>query len=343
MHNLMTVGEKVAMAYRAEAPWHGLGTKLSDGCSLDDAIRAAVLDYVVSLAPMFLSDGRIVDSRQAVLRDGQDIIGTVGPGYACVQNRAAFDVVNVLVEGGDMMVETAGALGRGEVAWLLLKNHSEILVGGTDKVLPYLLVVTSHNGTRGVQGIPTAIRVVCNNTLNMVKERTAFSIRHTMSAVDKIKEAKTLMARFASAKTQAELNYTKMANRTMGIDALIEYWGEVFPVAKQVADDESRAVVAELLTPGGTDVAKDLLASRDDKSTNEERQEACEYLLQKSGLGNTVWGAYNAVTEYVDHVYVSRQDGTPKKNGAQSALFGGGAVIRNTAWKAAMDLVNGKN
>ena len=47
--------------------------------------------------------------------------------------------------------------------------------------------------------------------------------------------------------------------------------------------------------------------------------------------GKTYWSAYNAITEYVDHVSVLRQDGKLKKTGSMSAIFGQGAMVKREA------------
>jgi len=329
-HNLATIKGKVAMAYHGESPWHKLGEKIPQGASILEVLRLAHLDYDVTLAPLFLADGRAVE-RSAVLRDGQDILGTVGPGYEPVRNAEAFSIVTTLAEEGGLRVETAGALGQGETAWLMLRNGVDIQVRPGDVVKPYLLVATSHDGTRGIQAVPTGVRVVCQNTLHMVHDRAVISLRHTKSVRDKIDEAKRILGRFARAQEQAAETYQAMVNTPMTLDALTTYWATVFPSAKAEGSEDSRAVVAELLGNRGE--------SKTDRV--QERRETVAWLLDhgRGAAGATVWGAYNAVTEFVDHVYVSRANGDYRTAGAQSALFGGGAVIRDKAWVAAVDLV----
>lgn len=343
-HNLAVIRGKVAMAYNGASPWHRLGTKLNGtGETLASSLEAASLNYQVSLAPMYLADGRKVDCRQAVLRDESIILGTVGKGYTVSQNAEALGVVEVLIGEGGMTIETAGALGEGEVAWLMLKNHSDIKIG-SDIVKPYLLVKTSHDGTSGVSAVPTAVRVVCQNTLNMVKDRATISVKHTQSIKDKLAEAKRILGSFGKAKAEAERLYSAMASTPLSLAQLADYWQEVFPGKVKNEAEESRAIVDEWLNGESRNVVAGMLRNRGDEKADpiEERRDMVAYLLNngKGAAGETVWGAYNAVTEFVDHVYVSRQDGTYRTHGAQSALFGGGAQIRDRAWTKALEYVN---
>ena len=312
-HNLAEIRGKIAMAYQGESPWHKLGTVLPAGVTVEDAIRRAHLDYAVSLAPLYLGGGQLVDCRQAVLREGTIILGTVGPGYEVVQNPAAFGIVEALVGEGGMTLETLGALGQGETAWMLLRNGTEIQVREGDTVKPYLLVCTSHDGTRAITAQPTAIRVVCQNTLSMVRDRATIAVRHTASVRDKLDEAKRILARFGKAKEEATETYQAMADMPLSPDALEAYWATCIQKAANMdLVDERRAMLSHLAMAG------------------------------KGAGGATVWGAYNAVTEYTDHVYVSRRDGTYRTHGAQSALFGGGRILRDRAWDAALALI-GRN
>jgi hypothetical protein len=44
-----------AIAYVGETPWHGLGTELRAGCSVEQWTEAAGLDYVVERSPVLFN------------------------------------------------------------------------------------------------------------------------------------------------------------------------------------------------------------------------------------------------------------------------------------------------
>lgn len=364
-HNLARdAAGAVRMAYRGESPWHRLGAIGPEHGTVEQWVEAARLNYKVGLAPLYLSGstGMIeCPIRQAIIRDGDvtAVLGTVGMGYEPIQNADAFGIVGDLIDLGKMEIETAGALGKGETAWMLLKNGQEIEVRSGDAVKPRLLVVTSHDGTRSLQAIPTAVRVVCQNTLNAVRDRAALNIRHTSSAGERIKTAQAILADYGRTMETTAAQYRAMAAKDLQADDIRQYLATVFPKPKTsqapaAPQGVGADLVAELLgidaTTGATvpvnvRVSADQMglmgvplhvANVNGKDSVEDRRDAVEYLIDNgSSNGRTAWGAYNAVAEYVDHVYVARADGSPRLNGAASALFGSGAAMKARAWDAA--------
>ena len=76
----------------------------------------------------------------------------------------------------------------------------------------------------------------------------------------------------------------------------------------------------------------------------QEIHETVAFLFE-NGRGNqlqkvrgTAWAAYNAVTEYIDHVGTVTGKGELRKGAALSALFGPGAAIKDRAFEAALAL-----
>ena len=67
--------------------------------------------------------------------------------------------------------------------------------------------------------------------------------------------------------------------------------------------------------------------------------------LFEHGKGNddpsvkgTVWTAFNAVTEYVDHYRTARSKDNEREARAKSLLFGSGQAIKQAAWDQALVL-----
>jgi phage/plasmid-like protein (TIGR03299 family) len=340
-HNLATAGDKVLLAYRDRVPWHHLGHSMTDEESrdYDAAVRAAGLDYGVAVQPMYLRDGREVPQRRAVLRvDTQAILGTVGSDYVAVPNAEALGVGRGLIEHYHYMVETAGALRAGERAWMLLTAGETHDVAPRDSVRCYVLLMTTHDGTTKISARPVRRRVVCENTLDMALaegNQAYVAVSHRGSVKERLAEARLLLERLETDNQRAVATYRDMAARPLSLDELTAYWQTVFPHPQPDAADESRAVVADLL----------LRREEERPDRVQERRDAVAWLLDNgagselAGAGQTVWGALNAVAEWVDHVYPSRRDGSLRQNGAASALFGQGARVRQRAHAAAVALV----
>lgn len=114
------------------------------------------------------------------------LLGVVGESYQPIANEACFDLVDRVVGGMGASYETAGSLRNGKQVFLLAKcpNDLQIL---DDKIRPYLLLSTAHDGSGALEVKLTMIRVVCNNTLSVaVADQSTATVRvkHTKGNVD---------------------------------------------------------------------------------------------------------------------------------------------------------------
>ena len=319
------------MAYQGETPWHQLGQRISEETArdLDLSMAAAGLDYSVSKSPMFLEDGRKVPNRQAIIRDDDhEVLGTASDSYTLIQNKAAFGVFGPAMAEHGLEVAAAGALGKGERAWMLFRLGVDIEPVPGDKVAGYGVALTGHDGSSSFQFRPTPIRVVCQNTLDAavgggtVKGRI-FGIHHTSGSKSAVRQAKAIVSKVIEGMKETGETFTAMANRNMTPEETIEYINRVFPAADdskistQLKD--RRRAVADLVWHG---VGAELAGS--------------------TAEGTTAWAVYNAVGEYIDHVLPGQRASRTVTGGAAanvSALFGSGAAFKLDALKAARELV----
>lgn len=323
-HNLATINGRVSFAYQNSTPWHGLGERVASLTSVDAAITAGNLDWTVGLSPMFLADGRQVPDRRAVIRDTDAaILGTVGSRYTPIQNREGFGVLDEACRRHGVTIETVGALGQGERVFMLAKLPTDITVGDGDDVRGYFLLSMAHDGTGSFYGRPTPIRVVCQNTLNAAVRANVpdvIRLRHTKSAPQQIKQAETLVTTMIAALEQTGETFATLAAKRLSAREVQQYIARVFPLPAGETQPSGvlrnkRDAVAELVRVG---VGADLAGARGDGST-------------------TVWGAYNAVTEYFDHVRPASTSNVTAAN--TSALFGSGYDAKVQALEFARELV----
>ncbi|HEV8003906.1 MAG TPA: DUF932 domain-containing protein [Planctomycetaceae bacterium] len=152
-HELAETSGKKAMVYVGETPWHGLGTRLDNPATAEEAIDAADLNYDVALTPMTTIDGQPIPDRRAVVRsDSSSVLGVVGKSYQPVQNRQCFGFLDAVVGDGRLRYHTAGALGQGERVWMLAKLPDEIRVKDSDDVTEqFLLLSNSHDGSSSLR------------------------------------------------------------------------------------------------------------------------------------------------------------------------------------------------
>lgn len=179
-----------SLFYTRVEPWHGMGIRVEDSPTSEDAIRLAGLDWNVEQREMFLADGSKVPDVFANVRDNDNrVLGVVGNRYSIVQNSEAFSFTDSLI-GEGCQYETAGSLRDGKQIWLLAHLPEAIQIAGDD-VMPYLCFTNTHDGTGSVKVFTTGIRVVCNNTLNQALKsaKRTWSVRHTGSIETKLKVA----------------------------------------------------------------------------------------------------------------------------------------------------------
>jgi phage/plasmid-like protein (TIGR03299 family) len=333
-HDIATIDGQNAIAWQGGTPWHQLGTRIRGGNNIDQAVELARLGYVVELCEMVLADERImVDGFKATIRresDGKIVqLGVVGDSYRVVQNSAAIEVLRPLVESFGYTVECAGALGRGERAFMLLRMGDQTIqpVAGDD-VRGYLLMYWSHDGSTGIHVMFTPIRVVCQNTLNaaIAGGKAVISIRHTASADANLDQAAAVVRKLGAHMAATGETFAQLAAARVAPEALAAYVDGLI-----VSDEPSKApssiivgrreTVLKLIHYGkGAAMANQLVDTRDGSAS--------------------LWAAYNAVTEYVDHVRPAEAQspaGVSRAN--MSALFGGNAQLKLLALQAARQLV----
>lgn len=198
---------------RKERAWHGLGTVYDRPLTALEALQGAHADFEVGLQPMVgvtpelleqINNGQfinasilkdlLIDGHRATMRlDHNEVLGVVSDSYGVVQNKHAFDFVDMLTTGelgGETAtIESAGMLGRGERVFITAKFPEPIRMAGKDDLIDmYVVFTTSHDGTGAVTCMVTPVRVVCNNTLNMALQNNSgkISMRHTSHVLDRL-------------------------------------------------------------------------------------------------------------------------------------------------------------
>lgn len=316
-HNLNKTNGKHSMMYVREVPWHKLGTKLDKPATAAEAIEAAGLGFTVKKIPLrTVSMSLPVPGHFATMRiDTFDILGVVGSRYVPIQNTDAFSTFDTLVGEGEAIYHTAGALGKGERIWILAKLPDYIRVNGNDLVEKYLLLTNTHDGSEVVRVKLTPIRVVCKNTLTIALwgAEEEVRIRHTQQAELRLKEAHRILG--LTNKLYADLVqiFNRMSAKHLTGEMFRDYVKEIFPDLPGLEPSSYRSKVREKLaeiaeTGKGADLAR-----------------------------GTLWGAYNAVTEYIDHYRIPNADQSAR---LKSIWFGSGSLIKKQAFRSAIGMLN---
>lgn len=310
------------MMYVGDKPWHGLGKRLDNAATAEEAIKAAGLDWEVHKEPIYLRNGTTpIPKHHAIVRKDQGLpLGIVGDRYAPLQNRSAFSFFDAIVGLKEAIYHTAGALGQGEIIWILAKLNGVVRVVGDDVTEKYLLLTNRHDGGGAVQILWTPIRVVCANTLSMAlsreDEELHTSLRHTRSLglkVEGVRQALGIInAKFdifgSTAKKFASVQLTTQVWRS--------YLQRLNLAPKPDQEDRAKDNASKLM--------EEVSALFERGRGNDMR-----------GVKGTLWGGYNAVIEYTDYL---RNCKGSIENRTKSLLFGSGAVLKRQAWLEALAL-----
>jgi phage/plasmid-like protein (TIGR03299 family) len=285
-----------------EPAWHGLGKVLQQPPTTAQAIAEAGLDWEVLEHPVFrLKDGEYqeIEGHKTLVRSSDErVLGVVTKHYHPLQNIDAFRWFDFLLHEGDASLEAAGSLKNGRRVWVLAKlNHAESEVTDGDEVRPYLLLHNSHDGSTAVWIQFTPIRVVCWNTLSFAAE----------SRREDEANFKAIRLRHSSSMNE-QLNIAQ----------------NVLNLSQQTVE-RLESYVSELLN------IRDL--------ENLHRKKSWDQILEnfQGGRGNqgqTVWDAYNGVTEWIDY-----HRGRSAATRLESAWFGDGANLRQKAHEVALAMI----
>jgi phage/plasmid-like protein (TIGR03299 family) len=285
------------MMYVGQTPWHGLGKKVDQAPSIEEAIILAGLDWKVKVEQLQTKEGEKVESYITRRESDKRILGVVGSRYHPLQNKEAFNFFKPFVEQG-CTIDTAGSLKSGQKVWMLAKIGSDPLkITKEDVVEKYLLLSNSHDGTTSVRVGFTPIRVVCNNTLSMAHGSDK-------SQLIRIHHTKSVQANLEAIQETINIANQRFETTAEKYRALLK---------KQVNKKDIEKFVHQVFFPQVVDFKADDLSARQLNAYNEMNNTITR--LFERGRGNdmqsvkgTYWALYNGVTEYLSYEANKDQD-----------------------------------
>lgn len=315
-----------AVFVTGEPAWHRLGRVIETAATSSEAIKLAGLDWHVEQFPVraFNPDTDqqfgCPDTVANVRTDTNAVLGVVSTGYHVFQNASAFDFMDNIVGDKLAMYETAGSLKGGRRVWLLARIPKEYRAGSEDLIKPYVLLVNTHDGSGALRMIPTTVRCVCQNTVNLALGRAGsegLAIRHHPSLEKRVAEARQKLG-IISARFDA-------------FDRELHAMLATTPTGRQVDD-----YFQTLLPPATTDRAtknRDAVLGTLYANYDNERNTL-------PGVKHTAWGLYNSVSEWADHQRRVRGGNELARieNRLHSNWFGSSNRIKQVAYHSALEL-----
>ena len=310
--------EVETMAYTGQVPWHGIGSQLAPGQSIEVWRERAGMNWSLEEAEVrfVAEDGdqhpaRAFPGQKVLYRsDTKRPLAVVSKRYQVVQPREILDFYRDLTRHSGFELETAGVLRGGRKLWALARTGQGVALKGQDQVNGYLLLATACDGTLATTAQFTSVRVVCNNTLQIaVGDRVgAIKVPHRSA--------------FDADKVKSQLGIT-----VAGWESFVERMRVLCDTP--VDPDSADALLRRLLTYQ--------TANGGGEAVNEQAVTKVRALFNGEGRGSalktskgTAFGLLNSITEYVDH----HRRAQSTENRLDAAWFGQGAQTKLQAWNA---------
>lgn len=323
------IGRKDNMMYveTEGKPWHGLGTPVPEAATSAEAFEAAQMDWKVDMVPVFtrtvspdhaLAQWAEIKGKKAARRsDTEEVFGVMSDSYRPLQNIEAFEFMDKLAASGEMKYHTAGSLFNGRKIWLLAKLPGTIQVAG-DSIEKYILLANTHDGSGSLIVQFTAVRVVCNNTMQFALGggEQKFKTRHTTNIMSRVDKAVDLLGLSEVYFNDLGRQATTLVNKPMRDSEFVSMTRKLFDMEGVKWDDLQRPQQEKVLT------LQDLFHNGDGNE------------------GLSAYDALNAFTQYVDHESIlgrnlstlNNHDVNVQEKRLDSAWFGGGAGLKQAAW-----------
>jgi phage/plasmid-like protein (TIGR03299 family) len=314
-HDLETHNGEVAFALRGAPAWHGLAnrifsqdeivdttTMMSESKTANWNVRLESIENHIPNEWNNNSESFLVLRDNPFVANQTDVLSVVGKRYKVVQNEDLFSFGDNILDGGAYW-ESAGSIKNGRVVFGSLVIPKEFTLdseGANDKVVTYLVVSTSHDGSSGITAAITPVRVVCQNTLNLAIKSTkqSFKIRHTQTV-----DGKIVAAREALGLTFGYMDsFEKEARQLFEAKISDVKFNEIITAIYPKPTEEAKGSVKKW--ENKLDILNDLYFHSPTVET----------------VKGTAWGAFNALTERLDYFRTERKGKSETMTAAASGF-----------------------
>jgi phage/plasmid-like protein (TIGR03299 family) len=339
---------RAAVFVVGEPPWHGLGTVIDAAVTSEEAIKLAGLDWKVEKWALKaikwpIAEEVTVPGWYATVRtDTNAVLGVVSRQYRVLQNTEAFAFMDKAIQEGAAMWETAGSLQDGKRVWMLARIPQTVEVVKGDKIKPYALLCMGHDGGLAVHILPTTVRVLCNNTLNLALNQAGgkeLIVRHSQSLKGKMELARRHLGIVGQRVDEFRQEAEALARVSMKETELTGYVERFFPTKIRPNFTDGAALLNRIVNgqQDRTDIVRELLAGHyaETERIAKRNQAILEQIIENhenDPARGTAWGAYNAISQYADHQAKYRT----ADSRLNSAWFGAGNELKQEAYAAAL-------
>lgn len=269
-----------------------------------DLLTATGLNWTVSKESLSTASGIVTESFGLIRKDTQTCLGVVGKVYEPFQN---YQMAEILLEAADGLghtIERGGMLQNGRKIYLQI-GLPDAFIGKSD-VKRWITGLNSHDSSRCIGFGSSNITVVCANTYAMAFG-DLLKFRHTLSAKEAIEEAMKGMRVALNLEERQIADMIRMSDLPLSQGAFASVIKACFDLdVTQSGNDDKKAVA---------------LSRAIDKEIQLE--------------GPTLWGLFNGITRYTNHV-------APAKDRDSYLMVGAGYETNLLAFNTIMEWIDAR-
>jgi len=290
-----------------EVPWLKLGKLGEPTGSAAKAAELGGLNFTVEKRPLWYGDSddtatsqpsHRVSERFAIVRaDTGKWLGIMSKNYPLLQYAEAFDFLDHV----NPIYVAAGALKGGRQGFVVAQLPEHTVLADVDPHEMFLVLRTSHDGSRAVEAMVMPLRGRCMNQLTL--RSFSAGVEHRWAV------------------THTTNMHTKLAEAQKSLTNLLKY-GQAYPlvvrrlIKTKITDDQARGILT------------DTLPNRPRRGDQVDRIMQLWHTSEQVGFDWTGWGLVNATSEYYDWC---RTGGTPESRFLNALQGPTHAVINKVA------------
>lgn len=241
------------------------------------AMEAGNHDFVVDKTPLYTPDGLLIPDMVAnINRNTGDYLGTVGKGWEPVQPHTVYELAQELIEATDGKIDSVFNLRGGAVMGVQFTlAHREYIAG--DPISLHFMMLNAFNGTHGLAGHAPTHRSSCLNVANSTNK--VYNLKHTKNVLNRVQVVRNMLRFYQNEIANFDEKMKYMVSHQMNEEQAIAWFRGLFPAPKSRRaetrlDNQVITFIDCLRTGRGSEIP---------------------------GVRNTAYGAYQALTEFINH------------------------------------------
>lgn len=249
------------------------------------AMEAGNHDFEAIKVQLFTEDGILIPDHMAVMNAHTNAyLGTVGSGWEPVQPATLYDLADELIISTHGKINGVFSLRGGSVIGISFTLAQREYVQGDPVDLNFIMLI-GFDGTHGLAGHGNTRRISCLNQCNTSNK--VFNLKHTKNVHNRVEVVKNMLKYYQNEIANFDEKMNFLVAHRMDQGEAVKWFRSLFPKPTsrrgETKMDNQAAIFIDCLLHGrGSEIA---------------------------GVRGTCYGAFQALTEYINHYRSTRVHG----------------------------------